>query len=49
MSPLEGLMLVDKPKGVTSPDVVEATRRALGIRKIGLEDEQSCALELVFP
>jgi tRNA pseudouridine55 synthase len=28
-------MLVDKPKGVTSHDVVDATRRALGIRKIG--------------
>lgn len=35
MSPLEGLLLVDKPKGVTSHDVVDAARRALGIRKIG--------------
>jgi tRNA pseudouridine55 synthase len=35
VSPLEGLLLVDKPKGVTSHDVVDAARRALGIRKIG--------------
>lgn len=35
MSPLEGLLLVDKPKGVTSHDVVDAARRAHGIRKIG--------------
>ena len=35
MSPPEGLLLVDKPKGVTSHDVVDAARRALGIRKIG--------------
>jgi tRNA pseudouridine55 synthase len=35
VSPPEGLLLVDKPKGVTSHDVVDATRRALGIRKIG--------------
>jgi tRNA pseudouridine55 synthase len=33
--PIEGLLLVDKPKGVTSHDVVDAARRALGIRKIG--------------
>ncbi|MBI2237959.1 MAG: tRNA pseudouridine(55) synthase TruB [Actinobacteria bacterium] len=31
----EGLLLVDKPKGVTSHDVVDAVRRALGIRKVG--------------
>jgi len=35
VSPLEGLLLVDKPKGVTSHDVVDAARRAFGIRKIG--------------
>jgi len=35
VSALEGLLLVDKPKGVTSHDVVDAARRALGIRKIG--------------
>lgn len=35
MSPVDGLLLVDKPKGVTSHDVVDAARRALGIRKIG--------------
>lgn len=31
----EGLRLVDKPKGVTSHDVVDAVRRALGTRKVG--------------
>jgi len=31
----EGLLLVDKPKGVTSHDVVDAVRRALGARKVG--------------
>ena len=35
MSPAEGLLLVDKPKGVTSHDVVDEARRALGIRKVG--------------
>ena len=35
MSLVEGLLLVDKPKGVTSHDVVDAARRALGIRRIG--------------
>jgi tRNA pseudouridine55 synthase len=33
--PIEGLLLVDKPPGVTSHDVVDAERRALGIRRIG--------------
>jgi tRNA pseudouridine55 synthase len=33
--PIEGLLLVDKPKGVTSHDVVDAARRTLGIRRIG--------------
>ena len=35
MSAPEGLLLVDKPKGVTSHDVVDTLRRALGTRKIG--------------
>ncbi|HEU4354360.1 MAG TPA: tRNA pseudouridine(55) synthase TruB [Actinomycetota bacterium] len=32
---VEGLLLVDKPQGVTSHDVVDAVRRALGTRKVG--------------
>jgi len=35
VSLVEGLLLVDKPRGVTSHDVVDAARRALGIRRIG--------------
>ena len=31
----EGLLLVDKPGGITSHDVVDAVRRALGTRKVG--------------
>jgi tRNA pseudouridine55 synthase len=31
----DGLLLVDKPSGVTSHDVVDAERRALGVRRIG--------------
>ena len=31
----EGLLLVDKPGGVTSHDVVDMVRRALGTRKVG--------------
>jgi len=31
----EGLLLVDKPRGVTSHDVVDAVRRALRTRKVG--------------
>ena len=31
----EGLLLVDKPTGVTSHDVVDMVRRALGTRKVG--------------
>ncbi len=31
----DGLLLVDKPGGVTSHDVVDAVRRALGTRKVG--------------
>jgi tRNA pseudouridine55 synthase len=33
--PIEGLLLVDKPAGVTSHDVVATVRRTLGIRKVG--------------
>ena len=36
MSPeAEGLVLVDKPSGMTSHDVVDAVRRHLGTRKVG--------------
>jgi tRNA pseudouridine55 synthase len=31
----DGLVLVDKPRGVTSHDVVDAVRHALGTRKVG--------------
>jgi tRNA pseudouridine55 synthase len=31
----DGIVLVDKPSGVTSHDVVDAVRRALGTRKVG--------------
>ena len=31
----DGLLLVDKPSGITSHDAVDAVRRALGIRKVG--------------
>lgn len=31
----EGLLLLDKPKGMTSHDVVDAVRRTLGTRKVG--------------
>jgi tRNA pseudouridine55 synthase len=31
----EGLLLVDKPAGVTSHDVVDVVRRSLGTRKVG--------------
>ncbi|REJ83371.1 MAG: tRNA pseudouridine(55) synthase TruB [Acidobacteria bacterium] len=33
--PPSGVLLVDKPKGCTSHDVVDRARRALGLRKIG--------------
>ena len=32
---IEGLLLVDKPKGVTSHDAVDQVRKALGTRKVG--------------
>ena len=31
----EGVLLIDKPAGVTSHDAVERVRRALGVRKVG--------------
>src|SRR6187399_2577063 len=31
----EGLLLVDKPGGMTSHDVVDVVRRTLGTRKVG--------------
>ena len=35
MRPAPGILLVDKPGGLTSHDVVARARRALGTRKIG--------------
>ena len=35
MSAPEGMLLVDKPGGMTSHDVVDVVRRALGTRKVG--------------
>ncbi len=32
---MNGVLVVDKPRGVTSFDVVAATRRALGVRRVG--------------
>lgn len=32
---MDGLLLIDKPNGITSHDAVDAVRRALGIRKVG--------------
>jgi len=34
-SPLDGALLVDKPSGPTSHDVVDAIRRKFGIKKVG--------------
>ena len=34
-SPLDGALLVDKPAGPTSHDVVDAVRRRFGIKKVG--------------
>jgi tRNA pseudouridine55 synthase len=34
-SPLDGALLVDKPSGPTSHDVVDAIRRRFGIKKVG--------------
>jgi tRNA pseudouridine55 synthase len=35
MATLDGVLLVDKPSGMTSHDVVDVVRRALGTRKVG--------------
>ena len=35
MNPMNGLLLIDKPTGITSHDVVHRARRILGIRGIG--------------
>ena len=32
---LEGIIVVDKPRGITSHDVVDAVRRRLGVRQVG--------------
>ena len=34
-SPLDGALLIDKPAGPTSHDVVDAIRRKFGIKKVG--------------
>jgi len=34
-SPLDGAILIDKPAGLTSHDVVDAIRRRFGIKKVG--------------
>jgi tRNA pseudouridine55 synthase len=34
-SPLDGAILIDKPSGPTSHDVVDAIRRTFGIKKVG--------------
>jgi tRNA pseudouridine55 synthase len=34
-APAEGLLLIDKPGGITSHDVVDRVRRSLGTRKVG--------------
>lgn len=35
MTPPDGLLLVDKPQGITSHDAVASVRRALGTKKVG--------------
>ena len=35
MSAPEGMLLVDKPRGMTSHDVVDVVRKRLGTRKVG--------------
>jgi tRNA pseudouridine55 synthase len=35
VTPAEGLLLVDKPAGITSHDVVDSVRRTLATRKVG--------------
>ncbi|MBA3690923.1 MAG: tRNA pseudouridine(55) synthase TruB, partial [Actinobacteria bacterium] len=34
-APAEGLLLIDKPGGITSHDVIDRVRRSLGTRKVG--------------
>jgi tRNA pseudouridine55 synthase len=34
-SPPDGLLLIDKPAGITSHDAVDRVRRSLGVRKVG--------------
>src|ERR1700730_891842 len=34
-APLDGALIIDKPQGRTSHDVVDAARRILGFRQIG--------------
>src|ERR1700676_4327585 len=34
-APLDGALIIDKPQGRTSHDVVDAARRVLGFRQIG--------------
>src|SRR4029077_11680718 len=34
-APLDGALVIDKPRGSTSHDVVDAARRVLGFRQIG--------------
>jgi tRNA pseudouridine55 synthase len=34
-SAADGVLLVDKPEGMTSHDVVAVARRALGVRRVG--------------
>lgn len=34
-APLDGIVPIDKPRGITSHDAVDAVRRALGTRKVG--------------
>src|SRR5438128_12575436 len=34
-SALDGALLIDKPSGPTSHDVVDATRRQFGLKKVG--------------
>src|SRR5580658_7720794 len=33
--PLDGILVIDKPRGKTSHDVVETVRRLIGFRQIG--------------
>ena len=35
MSPLDGVLVIDKPPGITSHDVVDAVRKRLGTKRVG--------------